>query len=40
VFADEYVTYSVHLKTGHFVVAEVRRTDRGSQLKTLHILDL
>jgi DNA polymerase-3 subunit alpha len=39
VFGDQYVIYGVHLKPGNFVVAEVRRTDRGSQLKTLHVLD-
>ena len=40
VFADQYALYGVHLKVGHFVVCEVRRTDRGAQLKTLHVLDV
>jgi len=38
-FADAFTTYGVHLKVGNFVVAELKRDSRGSQLKTLNVLD-
>lgn len=38
-FADAYQLYGAHIKAGSFVICDLRRDGRGSQLKTLTPLD-